>query len=469
MLKFPINQAGQLLSKAALGVQAMHRISQFMGRDTKELSVKTDSLSNGHDHSVLEVKDGTFFVGGSEPNKSELHSSDYEGLSSDSPATFTLSNINVSVARGEVLAVVGSVASGKSTLIEGLLGDIRSSDNTNISMKGSVSLAAQTPFILSTTVRENILFGSDYNKERYDKVLDACCLRADLLQWPAGDLTEIGERGVTMSGGQKARVSVARAVYANSDVVLFDDVLSALDAGTSQRLFDNVFANVGDDNSLLHNSGIVLVTHAVHILRRVNKILLLDRGDCIFYGTYEELQTFEPDNSVHLAKIKSMRLHLTDDDKDSEKSGATGSMRSPAFADNADVSKGELMSAEEREHGGSALSIWFLWFKYAGGLLFVTVQIVLMACDRGAYVLIDLWLAIWTSSAGQEVMVFGVEFPNQYDGRSAQIPYLIVYTILVAVMLAFLCARSQWAVHGGLKTCERVFSTMTKRVLHAPM
>src|SRR6056300_1444089 len=112
----------------------------------------------------------------------------------------------------------------------------------------NVSYAAQTPFILSATVRENILFGSPFDRERYEKVLDACCLRPDLLQWPAGDLTEIGERGVTMSGGQKQRVSVARAVYADPSVGLFDDILSALDAGTSQMLFDNLFGSVHDED-----------------------------------------------------------------------------------------------------------------------------------------------------------------------------------------------------------------------------
>jgi len=224
MLKFPINQAGQLLSKAALGIQACHRISRFMGREgTKDNEVNE---SDEPIKSVLEVKDGTFFVGSEQPDKSSSIETDEEGVSS---STFTLSGINFSVARGEVLAVVGSVASGKSSLIQGLLGDIQSSEDTSISMASgsSLSYAAQTPFILSTSVRENILFGSEYDADRYEKVLDACCLRQDLAQWLAGDLTEIGERGVTCSGGQKARISVARCVYANPDICLFDDVLSA--------------------------------------------------------------------------------------------------------------------------------------------------------------------------------------------------------------------------------------------------
>lgn len=184
MLKFPINQAGQLLSKAALGVQAAHRIYDFMERE-RIIDKSDDDESGSSDQSdiVLEIENGTFFVGISDPGQIPSSLANEANESS-----FTLSGINVQVKRGEVLAIVGPVASGKSTLIQGLLGDVQCSDGTKISMASacSAAYAAQTPFILSTTVRENILFGSPFNKERYEKVLDACCLRPDLLQWPAG-------------------------------------------------------------------------------------------------------------------------------------------------------------------------------------------------------------------------------------------------------------------------------------------
>lgn len=165
-----------------------------------------------------------------------------------------------------------------------------------------VSYAAQTAFILSTTVCENILFGAPFDRERYEKVLDACCLRPDLLQWPASDLTKIGERGVTMSG---------RAVYANPDVGLFDDILSALDAGTSQTLFDNLFDTVHDEDSLLHKSGVVLVTHACAALTSTGgqnpgaggwKVNLLRNN------LGRELQSVEPESSH--ATLNSMRSSL---------------------------------------------------------------------------------------------------------------------------------------------------------------
>jgi len=439
MLKFPINEAGQLLSKAALGIQAMHRISHFMERETND--VNPNRLSgDGEDNTVLEVKNGVFYVGGTEITKDNSIG-----------AAFTLSGINIKVKKGEVLAIVGPVASGKSSLIQGLLGDIQRSGETVITRPSgsTVSYAAQIPFILSTTVRENILFGSPFDSERYEKVLDACCLKPDLLQWPGGDLTEIGERGVTMSGGQKQRVSVARAVYANADIGLFDDILSALDAGTSHILFDNLFNSIHDDHSLLHNSGVILVTHAQHVLQRVDKILVLDNGQSIFYGNWEAFQSYEPENSRHNATLKSMQSGNSPRDNSeksvkAERAGANIDTRQPSIAaKDDDAHRGEITTVEQREHGVSSLGIWLLWFRYAGGLLFISVQIILMAVDRGSYVAIDWWLATWTSSAGQSIEVFGkYSFPNQYEGTSAQLPYLLVYAGLVTIMFSFLCLRA---------------------------
>jgi len=473
-----IQTAGQLLSKVAVGVQAIHRISHFMGRETKEHGIVEQQISAiGEDDAdvVLEVTNGIFYLGGGESsNSSSVERVDKE--SANTEASFTLSGINFRLNRGEVLAVVGPVASGKSTLIQGLLGDVQSSSDTSISMaSGSkVSYAAQTPFILSTTVRENITFGSPFDRDRYNRVLDACCLRPDLKQWPAGDLTQIGERGVTMSGGQKQRVSVARAVYADPSVGLFDDILSALDAGTSQELFDNLFDKVHDVGSLLHNSGVVLVTHSQHILQRVNKILVLDNGESIFYGSWTELQSFESinDRHRHTTTLKSMKSSLQLNAFDN--GGATFDRDEPQrkkekqseFTQDEDARKGEITEAERREHGLSSLAIWLLWFKYAGGMLFVTVQLSLMGFDRGAYVAIDFWLATWTSSAGKAIKVLGYTFPNQYE---TQIPYVLVYTSLVSFMFCFLLMRSQWMVAGGVRASKRVFSTMTHRVLHAPM
>lgn len=173
MIKFPISESGKLLGKLALGLQAMHRISNFMHREEAQ-SVISEDDNPSDDETVLTVQNGEFFVGST------------DGVDS---VGFTLSGIDFTLKRGEVIAVLGPVASGKSTLIQSVLQQCSSSDKTSITMERGTQLsyAAQTPFILSTTVRENILFGLPFERDRYEKVLDACCLRPDLLLWPAGE------------------------------------------------------------------------------------------------------------------------------------------------------------------------------------------------------------------------------------------------------------------------------------------
>ena len=144
-----------------------------------------------------------------------------------------------------------------------------------ISINDSISFVQQIPWIQNITIRENICFGSPYNKYKYLETIKICELTRDLEILPAGDLTEIGEKGINLSGGQKARISLARAVYANHEIILMDDPISALDANVKKKIFQNVFAGA------LKNKTRVLVTHAVDFLHLVDKILIMKNGEVV--------------------------------------------------------------------------------------------------------------------------------------------------------------------------------------------
>lgn len=189
----------------------------------------------------------------------------------------------------------------------------------------------------------------------------------------------------------------------------------------------------------------------MHILKKVNNILVLDKGHQIFCGSYDVLQNQSVENPVLVSMQSSSHLN-----PETISSNTNSSMEVSVISSDADAKKGELITDEQREHGMSSISIWLLWFQYAGGFFFIIVQIILMACDRGSYILIDWWLATWTSALGKEI------FPDQFDSQD---PYLIVYSVLVLCMLIFLAARSQWAVFGGIRACRKVFSSMTHHVL----
>ena len=137
-------------------------------------------------------------------------------------------NLSLTLEPGKTLGVIGPVGSGKTTLLYALLGELEKVSGT-IDVRGSLSYASQEPWILSETVRDNILFGTPYDEERYKTVIHACALESDIASFVAGHDTQIGERGVMLSGGQKARLSLARAVYRKASVYLLDDPLSAVD------------------------------------------------------------------------------------------------------------------------------------------------------------------------------------------------------------------------------------------------
>lgn len=143
----------------------------------------------------------------------------------------TLHNINLEVERGSLLAIVGAIGAGKSSLCSALIGMMmNTSDGGEVRVRGRIAYVSQQAWLQNASVRDNILFGEKYNRKRYKRVVDACALAPDLQMMVAGDRTEIGEKGIGLSGGQKLRVALARAVYSDADVIVLDDPLSAVDA-----------------------------------------------------------------------------------------------------------------------------------------------------------------------------------------------------------------------------------------------
>jgi len=502
-LRFPINYAGRLIGKAAQAYESARRISQFMKREIRDDSqghpASTNASSDGNDTSsslaktaeqsiertrpILEVRNGKFRIGGT----SSMNPDNKDAWEALGPGTliggFALAGINFSVERKEIVAIAGPVASGKSTLMNALIGEVSCSPDSIISYQGRVAYASQIPFILNATVRDNILFGSHFDEDRYNKVLDACCLRQDIEQLGiAGDLTEIGERGITLSGGQKQRVSIARVVYSKPDLAILDDPLSALDAGTARKVFDQVLKS--PDSDLLGSSAIVLVTHASHFLHRVDQIVVLVDGKAAFQGSWNDLTSFEstdPSTESAIDAIKhSVQEKAEDEDEETPLTNdvAADNLKNDVeTGPNTDTSKaiagrevasGKLMSMEQREHGLSSIKTWLLWFRHAGGIGYVLILIVSLGIDRTAYVATEWWLARWTQAAEETIDVFGTEFPAQTDGIQAQYQYLKVYATILLVSFVAASQRSLWAVRGGAKSASSLFYAMVKRVLMAP-
>eukprot|EP00741_Cyanophora_paradoxa_P013906 tig00020723_g13424.t1 len=211
------------------------------------------------------------------------------------------------VARGSLVAVVGPVGSGKSALLAALLGELdpeapRPGSPPPLARCGGLSVAyvSQEPWIQNATLRANVLFGEPFDAARYSAAIDACGLRPDLATLPAGDLTEIGEKGVNLSGGQRQRVALARAVYADADAYVLDEPVSACDALVATRVFrDAVLGLLGERSpSLLASSRlslacsktrVVATHHHLRLLAPARRLLLLQAGRAVQAGTFSEL------------------------------------------------------------------------------------------------------------------------------------------------------------------------------------
>lgn len=186
-----------------------------------------------------------------------------------SSATQTIKNVNLHIPPGSLCAVVGPVGAGKTTLLQVLLGELDlQSGETHVG--GSVSYASQEPWLFLSTVRQNILFGQDYDRTLYKEVVRVCCLERDFELFPEGDMTFVGERGVSLSGGQRARINLARTVYRQADVYLFDDPFSAVDTRVGKQIFENCILGH------LRGKTRVVVTHQIHLLEAADLIVVMN-------------------------------------------------------------------------------------------------------------------------------------------------------------------------------------------------
>jgi len=308
---------------------------------------------------------------------------------------FHLEALNFSVSRHELLAVVGSVGSGKSSLLAALAGDMRRTEGS-ITMSANLAYCPQYAWIQNATVRENIVFGKDYDPEWYAAVVEACALQRDLDMLPDGDRTEIGERGITVSGGQKQRLNIARAIYFNADIVLMDDPLSAVDAHVGKRLFDKAICG------LLKGKCRILATHQLHVLDKVDRVLWMEEGKIQAIGTYNELMQNSPGFAAMMREIaqeskeEEITNKATDGDEILEEEDEVAAAEAKLKRKTPAVAKA-LMQTEERAVSNVSWKVYEAYIKASGTILVVPALIILLLGMQVSNIWSTLWLGYWTS------------------------------------------------------------------------
>ena len=339
MLRIPLNFLPSLLVYLVQVNVSLTRINKFM--NSEELD--PDNVSHDEEfHSPVVAQKASFAW--TEPNKP------------------TLKDLSFRVTEGSMTAVVGAVGSGKSSLLSALLGEMKRTRGT-VNVFGKVAYVPQQAWIQNCTLQGNITFGKRFNKELYDRVVEACALGPDLEMLPGGDMIEIGEKGINLSGGQKQRVSMARSVYCNGSLYLLDDPLSAVDAHVGKHIFEQVIGPRG----LLRNKTRLLVTHGVSYLPQMDNILVMKDGAITENGSYTELlaqkgafaeflvqyltekkeEELDPETETELEGIqKDLELHLGKANLERQMSKAK---TATAISDLAKVRRSPTKSSSEEE------------------------------------------------------------------------------------------------------------------------
>lgn len=306
LLNRPIGMLSNITGETISLVVSTRRIQRFLLEEELDESQveRSEELPADPSQPVIQIQNGTFaWVNEGEGSRDEtgaLEKNEANGFKDDKgrDATLasldtlpvepnrgaTLKNINLAVHRGHLTAIVGRVGQGKSSLFHAIIGEMYKREGT-VRKSGRLAYAPQQAWIMNATLKDNILFGSPFDQAKYDRIVHAAGLIPDLDVLPAGDLTEIGERGINLSGGQKQRVSLARAAYQEADIYLLDDPLSAVDAHVDQHLWQYLIGPTG----LLKDKTRLLITHGIHHLNDVDRIVVMKDGGISEIGCYQEL------------------------------------------------------------------------------------------------------------------------------------------------------------------------------------
>ncbi|KAG0012086.1 hypothetical protein BGZ81_001777 [Podila clonocystis] len=494
LLSRPVSMLSQIMNQVISADVATTRIERFLLAEEIESTVVEREEELGQATPVIEVKGGVFAWCSEEPEvetdkerkareKNEAkkyHEAEKAALKAGKPApakpdsdreedrSSTLIDINMQIAKGSLTAVVGRVGQGKTSLLSAVIGDMYKRQGS-VRIRGQVTYAAQQPWIINATLRDNILFGLEFDAKKYDRIVHVCGLLPDIGMLPAGDQTEIGERGINLSGGQKQRVSLARAAYQDADVYLLDDPLSAVDAHVDQHLWENLIG----PNGLLKSKTRVLVTHGIHHLEHVDQIVVVKDGRITENGHYNDLMDAKgafhqliDEFSVNARKDKKkMTESSTSLIKDSATSDTKGSeVESLETQDDSEKKEAQvdgkkddkLVQDEKMESGSVAWNVYKIYLRaasYRNSFITVFMFVAAQGCQIGT----NVWLQHWTNVA-----------PDSTKNKPAM--FLTVYAALIAVfMVATFLVTYVVMVMAGLRACQRLHEQLLASVMYLPM
>ncbi|KAG0054723.1 Multidrug resistance-associated protein 1 [Gryganskiella cystojenkinii] len=497
----PIGRASSVISQAISFRVAAKRIERFLLQEELDETqieyqeVKNDHTKDSNDsdsittlnrhkassstdktQAAILVENGTFSWNNpqeSDDNTAKDQQTDktakaerVEVSSATSDAPPALSNINLSIDQGSLTVLMGRVGQGKSSLLSAIIGDMYKLGG-RVRITGSVAYA----WIINATLKDNILFGKELDQERYDHIVMACGLVPDFKMLPAGDRTEIGERGINLSGGQKQRVSLARAAYQDADIYLLDDPLSAVDAHVDGHLWKELIGPLG----LLKDKTRLLVTHGIHHLYEIEQIVVIKDGTVQETGTYTDLMvaragfyqlisefSVTDQNAKESSELKvtkgqtpSLEVEEATVETDRQLATATGVVAKAETAIKKDENA-ELVLEEEAAEG-SVSPLVYKHYAKATTYWLAFLSLFLFILSQASQIGISTWLQTYASNIGT---------PKE---RSIG----VFFGVYAALVLLYFCldigVNIMIFVVAGLRASKIMHDTLIQRVLRLPM
>ncbi|KEH33999.1 multidrug resistance protein ABC transporter family protein [Medicago truncatula] len=449
ILQTPIYSLPDTISMIAQTKVSLDRIVAFLRLDDLQADV-VEKLPRGSSDIAIEIVDGNFSW----------------DLSS---ANTTLKNINLRVFHGMRVAVCGTVGSGKSSLLSCIIGEIPKISG-NLKVCGTKAYVAQSPWIQSGKIEENILFGREMDKEKYEKVLEACSLKKDLEVLPFRDQTIIGEKGINLSGGQKQRVQIARALYQNADIYLLDDPFSAVDAHTGSHLFKECLLG------LLKTKTVIYITHQVEFLPDADLILVMKEGRITQSGKYNDILTSGTDfmelvgaHRAVLPSVKSLerrntfkKSSITEEDtvlsSDFELEQEVENIGDrKGKLDDTVKPKGQLVQDEEREKGRVEFKVFWKYITTGYGGALVPIIFLSQILTVVLQIASNYWMALATPVSATAEPEIG------------NLTLMVVYVSLAVGISFTTFARAGLVVIAGYKAATMLFNQMHLSFIRAPM
>lgn len=446
LMRFPLLMLPNVITSLVQASVSVNRLCDFLCNEEVDLSAVDRKPTADHTDPdiAIRVRDASFKWSPDDPDD-------------------TLKDISLEIPRGKLVAVVGQVGCGKSSLISAILGDMEKQKGY-VGIGGDVAYVAQQSWIQNLSVRDNILFGKKVDRQAYKKLISSCELTADLDMLPAGDLTEIGERGINLSGGQKQRVAIARAVFQDADVYLFDDPLSAVDAHVGRNIFDNV---IGPSGSLNEKTR-VLVTHGLSYLPEVDHIVVLVGGRVSESGSYQQLMdadgafaelirnyAFNSNDQVEEVDEKDFHKEQVEDPDVKSVSGSHDDLTS--VAKEANKKKQAIYEEEKAEVGNVSVGVYLTYMRAIGISLSIIIVFFYFA-QNAALVGSSIWLAEWTGD------------PVNPDGTRDNTWYRLgVYGAFGVAQSAFALASSLLLFISAINASGVIHNRMIDRLVHSPL